>query len=80
MGDLGLIPGLGGSSGGGNGNPLQYSSLENPHGQRSLAGYSPCSQKESDKTEQLGTAQHSGCAGVALYHLARDSAKFWEIW
>ena len=25
----------------GNGNPLQYSSMENPHGQRSLAGYSP---------------------------------------
>ena len=23
------------------GNPLQYSSLENPDGQRSLAGYSP---------------------------------------
>ena len=30
-GDLGLIPGLGRSSGGGNGNPFQYSCLENPH-------------------------------------------------
>ena len=29
-GDLGLIPGLGRSLGGGNGNPLQYSWLENP--------------------------------------------------
>ena len=29
-GDLGLIPGSGRSSGGGNGNPLQYSCLENP--------------------------------------------------
>ena len=29
-GDLGSIPGLGGSSGEGNGNPLQYSCLENP--------------------------------------------------
>ena len=29
-GDTGLIPGLGRSSGEGNGNPLQYSSLENP--------------------------------------------------
>ena len=28
--DTGLIPGLGRSSGGGNGNPLQYSCLENP--------------------------------------------------
>ena len=27
--DLGLIPGLGRSPGGGNGNPLQYSCLEN---------------------------------------------------
>ena len=30
MGDLGSIPGLGGSPGEGNGNPLQYSCLENP--------------------------------------------------
>ena len=29
-GDLGSIPGLGRSSGGGNGNPPQYSRLENP--------------------------------------------------
>ena len=29
-GDVGLILGLGRSSGGGNGNPLQYSCLENP--------------------------------------------------
>ena len=41
VGDLGSIPGLGISPGGGHGNPLQYSGLENPHGQRSLAGYSP---------------------------------------
>ena len=31
-GDLGLIPGLGRPPGGGHGNPLQYSCLENPHG------------------------------------------------
>ena len=30
VGDLGLIPGLARSSGKGNGNPLQYSHLENP--------------------------------------------------
>ena len=30
VGDLGLIPGLGRSSGEGNGNPLRYSCLENP--------------------------------------------------
>ena len=31
-GDLGLIPGLGRCPGGGHGNPLQYSCLENPMG------------------------------------------------
>ena len=35
------IPGLGRSHGGGHGNPLQYSCLESPHGQRSLGGFSP---------------------------------------
>ena len=35
----------------GNGNPIQYSCLENPHGQRSLVGYSPRGRKESDRTE-----------------------------
>ena len=35
------IPGLGRSPGGGHGNPHHYSCLENPHGQRSLVGYSP---------------------------------------
>ena len=38
VGDLGLIPGLGGFPGRGHGNPLQYSCLEKPHRQRSLAG------------------------------------------
>ena len=41
VGDLGLIPQLGRSPGGGHGNPLQYSCLENPYGERSLVGYSP---------------------------------------
>ena len=45
MGDLGLIPGLGRSSGKENKYPLQYSRLENPHGQRSLAGFSPRGRK-----------------------------------
>ena len=39
-GDLGSIPGLGRSPGEGNGNPLQYSGLENAQGQRSLVGCS----------------------------------------
>ena len=45
-GDMGLIPGSGRSPGGGNGNPLQYSCLQNP-----MVGYSPWGHKESDMTE-----------------------------
>ena len=52
-GDLGSIPGLERSPGGGQGNPLQYSYLVNPIGQRSLVGYSPWGGKESGVTEQL---------------------------
>ena len=54
-GDLGLIPGSGRSSGEGHGNPLRYSCLENPHGQRSLAGCSTWGRKELDTTERLST-------------------------
>ena len=43
--------------GGGNGNPLQYSCLGNPHGCRSLADYSPWGHKESDMTEQLSLSK-----------------------
>ena len=43
--NLGLIPVLGRSPEGGHSNPLQYSCLENPHGQQSLGGYSPWSQR-----------------------------------
>ena len=57
-GDPRSIPGSGRSPGGGHGNPLQYSYLKNPHGQRSLAGYSPRGHKELDMTEQLSTAQN----------------------
>ena len=65
-GDLGLISGLGGSPGGRHGNPLQYSCLENPQGQRSLANYSPWGRKESDTTERLSTAQHIAMINVTV--------------
>ena len=50
-GNIGSVPGLGRSPGGGNGNPLQYFCLENRHGQSSLVDYSPWGHKESDKIE-----------------------------
>ena len=56
---MGSIPGSGRSPGGGHGNPLQYSCLENPHEQKSLVGYSPWGHKESDTTEQLGAHTHT---------------------
>ena len=51
VGDLGSIPGLGRSPREGNSYLLQYSCLENPYGQRRLAGYSPWGGKEWDTTE-----------------------------
>ena len=49
-GDQGSIPGLGRSPGEGNGNPLQYSCLENP---RDREAYSLWDHEESDMTERL---------------------------
>ena len=59
---MSLISELGRSPGEGYGNSLQYSCLENPHGQRSLAGCSPlgsqrvqhdCAIKHSTYVEQV---------------------------
>ena len=55
VGDLGSIPGLEYPLEGGHGNPLQYSCLENPYEQRSLAGYSPWGCKESDTVKRPST-------------------------
>ena len=49
-GDRGLIPELGRCPGEGNGNPLQFSCLENPPG-LCQEGYSPWGRKELDMTE-----------------------------
>ena len=49
--DMGSTPGSGRSPGGGHGDPVQSSCLENPHGQRSMVGYSLQNCKESDTTE-----------------------------
>ena len=56
--NVGSMPGLGRSPGGGNGNLFQYSCLENPM-ERSLVGYSPQGHKQLDTTEQLSTHTHS---------------------
>ena len=51
--DPDTIPGSGRSPGGGHGNPLKYSCLENPHEQRSLAVCSPWAHIETDTSEAV---------------------------
>ena len=51
--DSGLIPELGRSPGGGNGNPPQDSCPGKSRGERSLVGYSPWYHKELDTTVQV---------------------------
>ena len=53
--DLGLTPGSGRFPGEGNGNPLQYSYLENPMDRGAWQGYSLWVRKESDTTERQHT-------------------------
>ena len=75
-GDLDSIRGLGRYLGGGHGNPLQYSGLENPHEQRSLMGYSPWGRKESDMTERISTA-HKANNGASLVKNPPVMQKTW---
>ena len=79
VGDPGSIPGLGRFPGGRHGNPVQYSCLENSHGQRSLAGCSPWGCKELDKTERLSTAAlllKTSLWWIFTWHLNYSSPKF----
>ena len=75
--DSGSIPGLGRLPGGGHGNPLQYSCLENPHGQRSLASYSPWGRRELDTTARTQHARthtdHLESAPVKAFRWVRNS-------
>ena len=58
-GDPGLIPGLGRSPGGGRGNPLQYSCLENSRQCIFLAGYTlHCVTKSRTWLKQLSIHTH----------------------
>ena len=47
--------------------------LENPHGQRSLVGFSPRGHKESDMTEH-STARHD----VKAHSFCREEEKDWR--
>ena len=52
-------------------NPLQYFCLENPHEQRSLAGYSPWDHEESEMTKWLST-KHRGKANLKQEDYVKD--------
>ena len=58
VGDLGSIPGSGRSPGEGNGNPFQYSCLENPMDGEAWWAIVHGGCKESDTTEQLHSLTH----------------------
>ena len=60
------IPALGRSPWEGQGKPLLYSSLENPHGRKSLVGYSPWSCKELDTTEVTEHAYSQGWFNIVV--------------
>ena len=64
VGDLGSSPGLGRSAGGGHGNPLQYSCLENPMDRGAW-----CATVHGVAKSWTGLsdyAQHTGCVGSSL--------------
>ena len=74
VGDLGSIPRLRRSPGGRHGNPLQDSCLENPHGQRSLAAYSPWGHRESNMTK------HSTSWASLVAQMVKNPPAMWETW
>ena len=76
------IPGSGRSPGGGHGNPLQYSCLENSSGQRSLEGYSPQGYTQLDMTEatqHAHTMKYIHHYGIVLFSLAKMPSVFHKL-
>ena len=65
VGDAGFIPGLGRSPGGGNGNPLQYSYLENPMDRGAGRAIAHGVAKESDMTEWVNNNKASGVGEIS---------------
>ena len=68
--DRGLTPGLERSPGGGHGDPLKCSCLENPMDRGAWQGTVQEGCKESDTTERLNTAQpnlEEWCSDVVVY-------------
>ena len=67
VGDLGSIPGLGRFPGEGNGNPLQYSCLENPWMEEPGAGYCPWDRKESVRHDRATSLHFTSMLLLHIY-------------
>ena len=70
-GDVGSIPGLGRSPGGGHGNPLQYSCLENPMDRRAWWAAVHGVAKDLDMTE---ATKHSQSLYITSSYILRSLA------
>ena len=71
--DMGLIPGLGGSPGEGNGNALRYSCLGNPKNREVWPSTVHAVAKELDTTEQLThTHIYLKCGGGTAHTLSKE--------
>ena len=83
-GDLGSIPGSRRSSGEGNGNPLQYSCLENPMGGgawwATVHGVSKSLTWLSDLTFLQGILPSQKCASPVSPALAKQTLHHWAAW
>ena len=81
---LGSISGLGRSPGRGYGYSLQYTCLENFHGQRSLAAYNQWGHKDSDTTKRISTHTYFwdssvwGTPSMACF-ICWDNAEVWGV-
>ena len=69
-GNVGSIPGLGRSPGKGNGNPLQYSFLENSTDRGAWQAPRPWGHKESDMTEHTQKILKSKCLFKTIFNVA----------
>ena len=63
---MGLIPGSGRSPGGGHGNPLQYSCLENPMDRGAWQATVHRVTQSQTQLKQISTAWHNGSVSISL--------------
>ena len=76
------MPGFERSPRGGHSNPLQYSCLDNPHGQSNLEGYILWGPKESDMTKysiEQQTSFTANAKGTSLYRRHTRRKRFTKI-